>query len=180
MTWWPMGHAWLDYLARCQQLFQAGHFVADAAYFQGEWVPDYVPAKWAMNPSLPPGFDCTTVNAQTLTAHTRVGKDGCLILNETMSLRYLVLPQGGRWINPGLARLLSEMVPERDRASVASAPAPADKSLVISPAGARQRLGTGRIRRHADRPVAVALLRPEQLPRKRPGSPTLGRRPVGT
>ncbi len=134
VTWWPLGHAWLTYLARCQSLLQAGHFVADAAYFEGEWVPNYVPAKWAMNPSLPPGFDCTTVNAQTLTARTRVGKDGCLILNETMSLRYLVLPQGGRWINPGLARLLSEMVPERDRASVASAPAPADKSLVISPA----------------------------------------------
>ena len=133
VTWWPLGHAWLAYLARCQSLLQAGDFVADAVYFEGEWVPSYIPARWAMNPALPAGFDCTSVNAETLAACTRVGDDGRLILNDTMSFRYLVLPRGGRWVNPGLARLLAELNPSWKTASVPLPPASADKPMAVSP-----------------------------------------------
>ena len=56
-----MGQAWLTYLSRCQYLLQAGRPHADVCYFQGQWSPRYVPAKWAMDPPLPPGLDCDTV-----------------------------------------------------------------------------------------------------------------------
>ena len=108
VTWAPLSGAWLTYLARCQGLLQTGDFAADACYFQGEWVPNFIPARWAMNPQLPPGFDCDAVNATILTEHARVDGDGRLALESGMTYRYLVLSQAGRWHNiPALARSLS-------------------------------------------------------------------------
>ena len=37
--WWPHSRAWLDYLARCQVLLQAGQPVVDFALFTGDEVP---------------------------------------------------------------------------------------------------------------------------------------------
>ena len=100
VTWWPMGGAWLTYLARCQSLLQAGQFAADVCYFPGEWVPNYVPARWAMNPALPTGYDCDTVNAEILCGKSSVGEAGRLRLASGMQYRYLVLNQGGPWRMP--------------------------------------------------------------------------------
>lgn len=99
-TWWPMGSAWLTYLARCQHLLQAGRFIGDVCYLQGDWVPVYVPAKWAMDPPLPPGYDCDTINAEALINRAAPGEDGRLVLPDGPSYRYLVLWQGGRWQHP--------------------------------------------------------------------------------
>jgi hypothetical protein len=137
VTWWPMGQAWLTYLARCQSLLQAGDFVSDVAYFEGEWIPNFVPAKWAMNPALPAGFDCTSVNAETLATRVRVAEDGRLVLNDSMTFRYLVLPQGGRWSNPGRARPQSGAAQTKGKAAripvPAAAPAAKAISLAVSP-----------------------------------------------
>ena len=38
-TWWKPGKAWLDYLARCQAVLQAGEPVVDVAVFTGEELP---------------------------------------------------------------------------------------------------------------------------------------------
>jgi len=97
VTWAPFCGSWLTYLARCQCLLQAGRFAADACYFQGEWVPNFIPARWAMNPALPAGFDCDAINAEVLTDRARVDADGRLTLAGGMRYRYLVLNQGGRW-----------------------------------------------------------------------------------
>ena len=98
-TLWPMGSAWLTYLARCQYLLQAGRFVGDVCYFQGDWAPVYVPAKWAMDPPLPAGYDCDTINSDAMITRATAGKDGRLLLPDGQSYRYLVLCQGGRWQN---------------------------------------------------------------------------------
>lgn len=99
-TLWPMGSAWLTYLACCQHVLQAGRFVGDICYLQGDWVPVYVPAKWAMDPPLPPGYDCDTINADALIARATAGEDGRLLLPDGQSYRYLALWQGGRWQYP--------------------------------------------------------------------------------
>jgi hypothetical protein len=100
ITWWPLIHGWLSYMTRCQRLLQEGRFVADVCYFQGEWVPAYVPAKWAMNPPLPPGFDCDMINAEALVTRSAAGQHRRLVLPDGQSYRYLVLWQGGRWQHP--------------------------------------------------------------------------------
>jgi hypothetical protein len=107
VTWWPMGQAWLTYLARCQYLLQAGESHGDVCYFPGEWVPNYVPARWAMDPPLPPGLDCDTINVETLTTRAAATENGRLLLagtaddnNDGPSYAYLVLGQNGPWRRP--------------------------------------------------------------------------------
>ena len=38
-TWWKSGHAWIDYVQRCQALLQQGRPVVDIAVFTGEETP---------------------------------------------------------------------------------------------------------------------------------------------
>ena len=99
-TWWPMAKAWFDYLNRCQYLHQKGRSVANVCYFQGDWVPAYVPAKWAMNPPLPRGYDCDTINAEAMIHRMKVDEQGRLCLPEGLTYRYLVLNQAGPWQRP--------------------------------------------------------------------------------
>ena len=66
ITWWGISRAWLSYLARCQHLLRQDRFVADFLYYYGEDVPNYVAARSHMNPPLPAGFDCDTINAEAL------------------------------------------------------------------------------------------------------------------
>jgi hypothetical protein len=75
-----MGGTWLTYLGRCQYLLQAGSPCTDVCYFQGEWVPSYVSAKWAMDPPLPAGFDCDTVSPEVLTSRATAQENGRLLL----------------------------------------------------------------------------------------------------
>jgi hypothetical protein len=91
VTWWKMSHAWLAYLARCQHLLRQGRFAADLCYFYGEDVPNFVPARSHMNPPVPAGFDCDTINAEVLLNRLSV-KNGRLALPDGMSYRCLVLP----------------------------------------------------------------------------------------
>jgi len=91
VTWWPMSHAWLRYLSRCQFLFRRGRFVADVCYFYGEEAPNYVPAKDSMIPPLPKGFDCDSINAEALLSRMTV-KDGRLCLPQGINYRILVMP----------------------------------------------------------------------------------------
>ena len=100
VTWWPLARAWFDYLNRCQYLHQQGRTIADFCYFQGDWVPAYVPAKWALDPPLPPGCDCDTINADALISRLSVDEQGRLRLPDGLTYRYLVLNQAGRWHPP--------------------------------------------------------------------------------
>jgi len=108
ITWWPMAHAWLTYLARCQFLLQQGLFVADACYFYGEGAPSFVPARGRMTPPLPPGYDYDVCNAEVLLTRMAV-RDGRLVLPDGMSYRLLVLPQR-RDMSPVVIRKLADLV----------------------------------------------------------------------
>ena len=115
-TWWPMIDGWLTYLARCQYLLQQGEFVADVCYYQGDWVPVYVPARWAQDMPLPAGYDCDTINSEVLLSRAEAGNDGRLTLANGQAYRYLVFWQGGRWKNPpwkyfGISSLEAEVTP---------------------------------------------------------------------
>ncbi len=134
VTWWPLGGAWLTYLARCQSLLQAGTFVADACYFPGEYVPNYVPARWGMDPELPRGFDCDMVNAEILKGSARVENRNRLALPSGMTYRYLALNQGGRWqYDPFFVKLLGIRPPQGARGRDAAAET-APRPLAVSPA----------------------------------------------
>ena len=102
-TWWEWSKAWIDYLNRCHVLLQSGHSVADVCYFQGEWVPSYVPARWGMDPSIPYGFDCDVISAEVLTGPAEV-RDGTLVVPGGAGYRYLVLNQAGRWRMPAILK----------------------------------------------------------------------------
>ena len=108
VTWWPMSHAWLTYLSRCQFMLQQGLFVADVLYFYGEDAPNYVPARTHMRPALPKGYDCDTINAEALLTRLSV-RDGRLVLPDGMSYRLLVLPER-RLMSPHILRKIGELV----------------------------------------------------------------------
>ena len=91
VTWFAKSHAWLTYLARCQGLLKQGRAAADFCYFYGEDVPNFVPARSAMTPPLPAGYDCDTANAEVLLTRM-AARDGRIVLPDGMSYRYLVVP----------------------------------------------------------------------------------------
>ena len=96
VTWWPMSHAWLRYLQRCQYMLRQGLFVADVAYYYGENARNFVPAKSRLKPAMPAGYDYDTLNAEVLLTRASV-KDGRLTLPDGMSYRCLVLPHDKTW-----------------------------------------------------------------------------------
>ncbi len=104
ITWWAQSHAWLKYLARCQFMLQQGLFVADVCYYYGEGVPSFVPAKTQMNPPLPGGYDCDTINTDVLLNRVSV-KDGRIMLPDGMSYRLLVLPNTAAMSLPVLKKV---------------------------------------------------------------------------
>ncbi|MDP6635979.1 MAG: glycosyl hydrolase [Phycisphaerae bacterium] len=91
ITWWPLSHAWMKYLARCQFMLQQGLFRADVCYYTGGDVPGFVPGRDHMKPALPAGYDCDSINDEVLL--TRVSaRNGRILLPDGMSYRLLVLP----------------------------------------------------------------------------------------
>lgn len=91
-TWWEQSKPWHEYLARCQYLLQSGQFIADLAYFYGEQSPNELPAREALNPALPAGYDFDGVPAEAVIGRMSV-KDGRLVVKGGMIYRALVLPQ---------------------------------------------------------------------------------------
>ena len=103
-TWWKPGKAWIDYLNRCQYVFQHSVFLADILYHSGDGAfgETIEPEKTLLAP--PDGYDYDMVNSELLAkAHVRNGKlffpgtrsDGykllVLLKSETMSLSTLEL-----------------------------------------------------------------------------------------
>ncbi len=105
-TWWEQGHAWLQYVARCQYLLQQGRFVADAAYFCGESAPTGLRVG---DPALPAGYDYDGINAGVLLRQASV-KNGRLVLDSGMSYAVLILPPPDRAMTPALLNKLAEFV----------------------------------------------------------------------
>ncbi|WP_343700018.1 glycosyl hydrolase [Chitinophaga sp.] len=94
VTWWNKSGAFLSYIARCQYLLQAGKFVADVLYYNGDWAPNIVGPKHT-DPSLGKGYDYDVCNAEVLLQRLAV-KNKRLVLPDGMSYRLLVLPDTTR------------------------------------------------------------------------------------
>lgn len=91
VTWWHLSEPFFAYLNRCQFLLQQGLFVADAAYYYGDHVPNFTQLKSRDPARVLPGYDYDVVTAEVLLERMSV-KDGQLTLPDGMSYRLLVLP----------------------------------------------------------------------------------------
>jgi hypothetical protein len=89
VTWFPLSHGWLTYLARCQHMLRQGSFVADILYFSGQTIPNFV----LLDRKPLAGFDFDVINAQALLARA-AAEDGKVVLPGGLSYRYFVLPEG--------------------------------------------------------------------------------------
>jgi hypothetical protein len=108
-TWWPVGRAWLDYIARCQYLLQQGLFVADLAYFAGEDPGIYTRVSPdELTPPPPDGYDYDLINGETLLTKATV-QTNRLTLPDGMSYRLLVLQNPDAMTLP-LVRKLRDLV----------------------------------------------------------------------
>ena len=89
VTWFPLSHGWLTYLARCQHMLRRGSFAADILYFSGQAIPNFV-----LRDRKPiAGFDFDVINAQALLERA-AAENGNVVLPGGMSYRYFVLPEG--------------------------------------------------------------------------------------
>jgi hypothetical protein len=96
-TWWEKSGPFLAYLNRCQFLAQQGLFVADAAYYYGDHVPNFAQLKRTDPAQVLPGYDYDVVTEEVLLTRMSV-QNGRLVLPDGMSYRVLVLPD-----RPGLS-----------------------------------------------------------------------------
>jgi hypothetical protein len=92
VTWWPLSGDFVKYLNRCQYLLQQGLFVADACYYYGDSVPNFVQLKTSDPARVLPRYDYDVINEEVLLSRMQVS-DGRLVLPDGMSYRVLVLPQ---------------------------------------------------------------------------------------
>ncbi|MGH8226326.1 MAG: glycosyl hydrolase [Steroidobacteraceae bacterium] len=89
VTWFPLSHGWLTYLARCQHMLRQGSFVADILYFSGQAIPSFV----LLDRKPIAGFDFDVINAQALLGRA-AAENGRVVLPGGMRYRYFVLPEG--------------------------------------------------------------------------------------
>ena len=75
VTWWDKSGAFFDYLNRCQFLLQSGLFVADAAYYYGDHVPNFAQLKRSDPARVLPGYDYDVITEEALLTRATV-RDG--------------------------------------------------------------------------------------------------------
>ena len=107
ITWWEQSGAFLDYLGRCQHLLQAGRFVADVLYYNGDAAPNIVKPKHVPD-DLGAGYDYDVCNTEVLLTRLAV-KGGQIVLPDGMTYRALVLPESAT-MPVEVARKLRELV----------------------------------------------------------------------
>jgi hypothetical protein len=90
VTWWNQAGNFIDYLNRCSYMLSQGLFVADALYYYGDDVPNFVFLKEDVK-DLHFGYDWDKCSKDVLTKGATV-KDNRLSLPDGMSYRVLVIP----------------------------------------------------------------------------------------
>jgi len=100
-TWWRLGRAWMDYLARCQWMLQEGTFVADVLFWHGEEAP----SRGGHLVGFPEDFSDHTIPAG-------YAKDVC----STRALKQLRVADG-RIVAPGGVRYRLLVLQDVDEAS---------------------------------------------------------------
>ena len=91
VTWWKQSDAFLRYLNRGHFLMQQGLFVADALYYYGDHVPNFVRLKPDDPARVMPGYDYDVTNEEVILTRLRVA-NGRLVLPDGMSYGVLVMP----------------------------------------------------------------------------------------
>lgn len=89
-TWWSRSGPFLAYINRCQFLLQHGRFVADAAFYYGDHVPNFAQRKASDPAQVGPGRDYDVISAEALVERLRV-RDGLLEIPDGPAYRVLVL-----------------------------------------------------------------------------------------
>jgi hypothetical protein len=107
-TWFEKSGAWLQYVARAQNMLRQGLFVGDLLYFTGEDSPVVAPGLAALNPPPPPGYDWDTIDAGAIQTRVKI-QNGRVVLPDGMSYRMLVLRDNTR-LTVGLLRKLRDLV----------------------------------------------------------------------
>lgn len=131
VPWWPMGKAFLEYLARVSFLMQQGRFVADVLYYYGDGGFNFVPSK-RVDPSLGFGYDYDVTNVEVLKRlQVRSGK---LVLPHGMEYEILVLPER-RDVDPAALEKIAQLVAD---GAVVIGPKPV-RASGYDPAGERDR-----------------------------------------
>lgn len=108
VTWWEKSKPFFDYINRCQFMLQQGLFVADAAFYYGDHVPNFTQHRGTDPAKLGRGYDYDVVTAEVILNRLTV-KDGRLVLPDGMSYRLLVLP-AREVISLPVLRKLKELV----------------------------------------------------------------------
>ena len=108
VTWWDKSGPFFDYLNRGQFLLQSGLFVADAAYYYGDHVPNFAQLKRSDPARVLPGYDYDVITEEALLTRATV-RDHRLTLPDGMSYRVLVL-RSGKSISLPVLRKLVELV----------------------------------------------------------------------
>jgi hypothetical protein len=91
VTWWNQAGSFIDYLNRCSHLLAKGLFVADALYYYGDDVPNFVFLKEDVK-DIAFGYDWDKCSKQVLLERASV-QDQKLLLKDGMTYRVLVLPE---------------------------------------------------------------------------------------
>ncbi len=107
-TWWSRSGPFFDYINRCQWMLQQGLFVADAAYYYGDHVPNFTQLKRTDPAKVLSGYDYDVVTEEVILTRMAV-KDGRIVLPDGMSYRVLVLPDR-TMISLPVLRKLRELV----------------------------------------------------------------------
>jgi hypothetical protein len=103
-TWWPVSGPFVAYLNRVQHLLQQGLFVADAAYYYGDHVPNFAQLKSSDPAKVLPGYDYDVATEEVVLGRMSV-RDGRIVLPDGMSYRVLVLPDRPRISLPVLRKV---------------------------------------------------------------------------
>ncbi len=90
VTWWNVSAPFFSYIDRCQWMLQQGLFVADAAYYYGDHVPNFAQLKKSDPAHVLPGYDYDVITEEALLTRANV-RDGKIVLPDGMSYRVLVL-----------------------------------------------------------------------------------------
>ena len=89
-TWWDAGHAWIEYLTRCNYLLRQGNSVADVLFYLGEDVPNRIFGHEQVRSLLHTGYDFDGCDTQALLSARVV--NGCIVLPSGCEYRVLLLP----------------------------------------------------------------------------------------
>jgi hypothetical protein len=114
ITWWSQAGAFLTYVNRVQFLAQQGRFSADAIYYYGDQVPNFVRLKSDDPARVLPGYDYDVCDPYVLLNRMSV-TEGRITLPDGMSYGALVLPEV-EVISPVALRKITQLV--RDGATV--------------------------------------------------------------